>query len=400
MFKSGDRIFVPGASGEPTALVQRIFGADVHVTTSFLPGVNALNAATFGDDTRVSGLFMQRPLAAAQRDGRFRHLPLSYAAMLKYLREGAPFDVCVVQVTPPDNAGRCWLGPSAEFTPEVLRRARRIVAVLNPRVPAIVNGQSIAFDRIDEAVEADTPLAGYGAGKPDPVATAIAGHIASLIGDGAAIQVGLGKIPGILMEQLHDRRRLRLHSGMFSDGVMTLAAAGALDSDWAHTTTAILGSERLYDWAASRRDIHVRGVEYTHDPARLAGLAGLVAVNSALEVDLFGQCNLEIADGSGISGAGGAPDFARGARLAPGGISVIALPATFGRDQSRISAQLGAPMMASLARTDVDVVVTEHGLADLRGLSVHERAEALIAIAAPSARAELIDRWREIAARL
>ena len=163
----------------------------------------------------------------------------------------------------------------------------------------------------------------------------------------------------------------------------------------------LLGSADLYEWSKRQELIHVLGCDRIHDAIRLASIPRLVAVNSALSVDLFGQCNLETAGGRALSGAGGAPDFARAARLSPGGLSIVALPATVARGKgSRIIASEGAGSLVTLPRTDVDVVVTEEGAADLRGLSVPQRAEALIGIAPPHARAELTDQWRETLGRL
>lgn len=402
MFSLGERIFIPGAAGEPSALRRQVFGAaGVDITTSFVPGLNPLKDDDIGAGTRVTGPFMQPGLGEAQRIGAFRHLPLSYAAMLKYVIEGAGFDACVVQVAPPDGQGRCSLGPAAEFTPAAIARAGRIVAIVNPNVPVLPHAPWIARDRIALTIEDDGPLITYDVGAVDDATRQIAHHVAQLIGNGATIQVGLGKVPHALMEALHDRRNLRIHSGMISDGIMGLAGAGALAADQPCRTTAILGSPALYDWVRGRDDIHVLGVADIHGPAVLAGIDGMVAVNSALEVDLFGQCNLELAKGRAISGGGGATDFARGARLGRGGISVVALPATFGGGKgSRILAQLDGNGITTLPRTDVDVIVTEEGLADLRGLSVHERAAAIIAVAAPDCREALTGQWAAIVGRL
>jgi len=402
MFKPGERIYFPGGSGEPTDLKGAVFGAcGVDIMTSFVPGVNRLIPETIGEGSRVTGLFMQSDLATAQRDGRFRHLPLSYAAMTKFLEEIPAFDSCVVQVTQPDAFGRCSLGPAAEFTHQVLRRASRVIALINPNIPFIPNAPKVLLEDCSIVLETDKPVVCYDVGKMDSTSEAIAQFIASRIGDGAVIQTGLGKIPNAFLAALRDRRGLRLHSGMISDGVIGLAESGALDPAWPHTTTALLGTSDLYQWAEGRPDIHVAGTEFTHNPARLATIENFFAVNSAVEVDLFGQCNLEFAGGRAISGVGGAPDFSRAARLSRGGLSIVALPATFGQGrESRIRAWLGLNSMVSLARTEVDLIITEEGIADLRGLSVHERAKALINVATPAARGELTDKWREIAAKI
>ncbi|UZW57059.1 hypothetical protein NUH86_20125 [Sphingobium sp. JS3065] len=401
IFRKGERLFIPGAAGEPTALVKELFGAaGLDITTSVVPGINPLKSEAIGPGTQVTGLFMQPSLSEAQRSGSFRHIPQSYAAMLKQIEADTPFDWCVVQVSPPDGRGRCSLGPAAEFAPAAMQRARRIFGVINPFVPVVPNAPFVEHARLAGTMEADTPIVTYAVGEVDSATHMIAKHIAGLIPDGAAIQVGLGKVPHALMQALHGHRRLRIHSGMISDGIIGLMQAGALDESHAHRTTAVLGSPALYEWLDGRSDIHVRGVEEIHLPSVLAGVERLFAVNSALEVDLLGQCNLEHANGRAVSGGGGASDFARGARLGRGGVSIIALPATFGAAGSRICPRLSNNAVATISRNDVDIVVTEEGIADLRGKSVHERAKALIGVAAPGARDPLSEQWAEIAGRL
>ena len=402
MFDRGQRIFIPGAAGEPSAARHTVFGAGgVEIVTSFVPGINPLTMEEIGPGSHVYGLFMQPSMTQAQRQGIYRHLPISYAAMVKHIAHGPAFDWCVVQVSPPDRDGRFCLGPSAEFTPAAIARARHVMAVVNPNVPALPHAPWIGRDRIDRLVESDMALVTYDVGTVDDATRRIARHVAELVDDGLTLQVGLGKVPHALIEALHDRRRLTVHSGMISDGFIGLVNAGALADDQPHRTTAILGSPALYQWVMGRSDIHVLGVGDIHAPAVLAKIDRLIAVNSALEVDLLGQCNLEWAKGRAVSGGGGSTDFARGARLGEGGISVVALPSTFaGGKGSRIMAQLDGNGIVTLPRTDVDVIVTEEGIADLRGLCVHGRAERIIAVAAPDYRPALAQQWKDIAARL
>lgn len=402
MFQKNERVFLPGSSGEPSALVNELLGTTgVEVTTSFVPGINDLAARSFGAGTLVSGFFMQPGLSDAQRSGCYRHLPYSYAGIVKWLNQAEAFDCCVVQVTPPDKSGICSLGMAAEFTPLVLRRARRIVAVINKNVPYILNSPRVNFGDIAAFIESTTPIIGYNIGAIDDATRLIAKQASEFIADGAILQLGLGRVPAAILLELTDRRNLRFHTGMLSDGVMALAASGALDESWQHKTTVILGEESLYRWATNRTDIHVLGCDETHDLARLAEIDNFIAINSALEVDLFGQCNLEFADGHAVSGPGGAPDFARAGKLSKGGLSIVALPATFGRgNRSRIKPVLGLDAIVTLSRTDVDIIITEHGIADIRNSSVHERAAAIIKIASPLWRENLEEEWQKIKARL
>ena len=278
-------------------------------------------------------------------------------------------------------------------------RARRILVVINPEMPCPRHAPRIALDRAEAIFEIAAPLREYDVGAPSAEAEAIAGGIAQFVGDGTALQIGLGKVPDVLLRRVTDRRGLRLWSGMLSDGVRALAEAGALDPDMRHESAVQVGTRAHYDWVAGRDDFAISPCARTHDPANLAALGGLVAVNGAVEVDLLGQANLEAVGGRMLSGVGGAADFARAAALDPVGVSIIGLPATSrGGTQSRIVARLGGP--ASLPRHDVEVVVTEHGTADLRGLPIAARAERLIAVAAPEHRAQLGHEWREKAAGL
>jgi acyl-CoA hydrolase len=182
---------------------------------------------------------------------------------------------------------------------------------------------------------------------------------------------------------------------------MDLADAGALDQTFEHTACALLGSQALYTRCLDWPSLRLAGCETTHDPRTLLDLGPFVAVNSALEVDLFGQCNLEHANGRAVSGAGGAPDFARAAKLSAGGLSIVALNATSGAGKgSRIVPSLASTAITSLSRVDVDYIVTEHGAASLAGASVHERANAIISVSAPEFRADLLTAWTSIYQRL
>lgn len=270
--------------------------------------------------------------------------------------------------------------------PAVLTKARRVLGLINHQTPRIRNAVSIPYASLDYVCEVDTALPTYNT-DTSPATEAIARHIAPLVPDGNALQLGLGKVPLALSHLLCDRRMLRLHSGLLSDGVLDLARAGALDPDFAHTTCVLVGSPTLYRQMEDFDQVHVLGCEITHNPRVLLKLDHFVSVNSALEVDLFGQCNLEHADGHAISGAGGR--------------SIVALNATHhGGRGTRIVPCLNENAITTLARVDVDHVVTEFGVANLSGASVHERARAIIGVAAPAFRGDLERAWHRIAARL
>ena len=400
--RSGDRIFIAGSAGEPTALLEA-WAADpprtsgLEIVSSAVPGVNSFDFGRLDPGCKVAGLFMQPTFATLQRAGRFRHLPASYAGFVRDIRSAPQgFDVAVVQVAPPDADGNCSLGPAVEFMPEVLKRADRVIGIDNRATPRFTGAPSIAAARCDLIAEVNTPLPTYQTGVADAVSSRIAARIAEYIGDGFTIQMGLGKTPAALCDAIADRRRLRLRTGMYGEGVERLAGAGALAEGAVHEACVIVGSSALYEWAAERADLRLVGCEVSHDIGRPDDGERFVAVNGAVEADLSGQCALEHSSGAAVSGAGGAPDFARKARLCSGGLSIVALPSAALRGTvSRIVPRLSAPGVASLPRYDIDLLVTEYGVADLRASSVDERAEAIIEIAAPAFRAALRDAWAE-----
>jgi 4-hydroxybutyrate CoA-transferase len=400
LINSDSTVYMAGASGAPTAFVSEMLRdqaltRDARVLMTYVPGINPIDLSLFHPSARITGLFTQPGFSAAQREGRFRALPMSYSGFVRHLRENVEIDLAVVQVAAPDARGQCSFGPAVEFMPTALARSRRRLGLINNATPALPGSVGVPYDSFDYVCEVDTPLPEY-LSSVDPETALLADRVATLIEDGCVLQLGLGKVPTALTTPLATRRHLRMHSGMLSDGFLDLAASGALDRDSPHITCVLVGSHEFYARSAEFEQLRIRGCEFTHDIAALARKDRLVAVNSALEVDLFGQCNLEHANGSAVSGIGGAADFARAARLSPGGRSIIALTARH-RDGSRIVATLGKPSVTSLSRIDVDYVVTEFGIAPLGTASVHERAHALIEIAAPEFRSDLRDRWREIA---
>ncbi len=405
-FGPEESIFVSGSSGEPIGLMEEILasgeqGKGWEILTSFVAGINPLKIDAENPGPRVTGLFMQPGVSAAHALGRFRHLPLSYSGFLRHIRDRARVDTCIVQVAPPDARGQCSLGPAVEFVPDIMAKGGRVMAVINPNVPRIERSLSLPYSGFAAIIESDAPIRMLASGGDGAEAGLIADHVAPFITDGATLQIGIGKVPTAIFERLHDRRGLKLRSGLLSDSVIDLAASGALEPGSTMLGCVLVGSSEFYAWCTREPRLAVRSVSESHDIAHLLTVPNFVAINSALEVDLFGQCNLEIVGGKARSGIGGAPDFALAGHLSAHGLSVVALPAAIGGDKaSRIVPKLSDPSIVSLPRNVADIIVTEHGSADLRGKSVHERAEALIAIAAPPFRVALLEDWRRISAPL
>ena len=370
----------------------------------FVPGVNRFDFAALDDSARMRLFFQLPDFAASAARGAIALVPMHYSAIPAYLARPGHFDGVLVQVSPPDRDGNMSLGLAADFALAAMASGAPVWAHVNPDLP-VTRGPVITPDAIDAWVEQAAPLLTVAPEEPDSTLNAVAAHVARLVRDGDTLQFGLGKLQTALCRALTRHRGLRLFTGMVSDGLLTLLEHGALaprDRDEPPVVTAVaLGTATLYQAVTDPALIRFAPVSETHALQSLARLPRFTAVNSALSIDLYGQVNGEMLDGRQVSGAGGIGDFSRGALASALGRGIIALPATArGGQVSRIVTRLDGPV--SLARADVDHVVTEFGLAALRGLDEEQRASALIAIAAPSHRAALRRAWdsRHIASPL
>ncbi len=398
----GPEVFAPGCAGHSLLFEQWLrAGAQrcggLRFTGVHIPTVNTFDFAGLHPQSRQRTIFLSGDLRASWLDGRIDYLPMTYTATWRWLRDAVAFDTLLVQVTPPDADGNCSLGMACDFTPAVWPRATRILAHINPRMPRS-RGPSIPLARITAAIEQDMPLLAVTDPPADTAMDAVAAQVATLVEDGATLQLGLGRLQSAVLRAVRDRRNLRIHSGMVSDGLLGLLDSGALSpAPDAVVAGVALGTPALY--AAAAAQVSFREVGHTHDHSVLGAIPHLTAINSALSVDLLGQVNGEFLSGRQLSGVGGLPDFLQGARQSAGGRGIIALPATTPRGESRIVPILPAGPV-SLARVDADCIVSEYGIADLRHLDVHARARALIAIAAPEHRDALQRSWQELALRL
>ena len=372
----GGRVFVSGCAGEPLPLAEALAlqpdrAAGLTFAGVWIPGVNRTDWAGLHPDARGETIFLAPQWRDSFTAGRLSFSPLTYTQVWRRLAQ-TRFEAGVFAVAPPGADGRCSLGVAADFTPAVFENTRFRIGWINPAMPAVRDGPT-------------TPTRSCWS-------FAIAAHIAALIPEGATVQTGLGKIGVATLSALAKRRGLRLHSGMVTDPLIDLLDRDAVESV---TTGVAVGSPTLYARVADDARVHFRPVGDTHGIATLAAIPRFVAVNSAISVDLFGQINAEWMDGRQVSGAGGLIDFLRGAWASEGGVPVIALPAaTRGDAVSRIVPCLPGP--PSIGRADPVVIVTEHGVADLRSLSIEARAQALIAVAAPSQRDRLEADWSAI----
>ncbi len=398
----GGRIYAPGCAGEALAFVEAMRAEPALADNAtflgvWIPGVNRVDYAQLHERARSELIFLSADVRASFERGAARLRPLSYTQAYEWLGR-TPLDAAFIQVSPPDRDGRCSLGVSADFTPALNGREDIIrIAHINPLMPSPARSPRLSIDTFDIVVEAAHALLEYAPPALSPVFDAIAETIAARISDGDVLQFGLGNVQLAVLKALKGKRRLRIHSGMISDPVLDAVGAGVIaEGEGAITAGVALGSRALYDFAATDRRTVFAPVGHTHALKTLSGVENFTAINSVIEVDLFGQANAEYIGGRQVSGAGGLVDFLRGAAAAPGGKPIVALAsAAKGGAVSRIVPRLNAASV-SVARADMGLVVTEYGAADLRDLSVEERAKALIAIAHPDHRASLRKAWRAV----
>lgn len=398
----GSRVWVPTLSNE-SALLSDELRADperargVTFAGVQFPGIDRIDYLSFHPEARTLGWFMTPSMRRGIAGNRAELRVQDYLGIARELRDGEPFDVACAQLTPPDDDGWCAPGLSADFLPLVWPRARRRIAHLNPRLPRIVSSWRVHVSELDLAVEADAPLIDVAEARAGDLEHRIGAHAATLVQDGDALQFGIGAVPLSLARSLSGHRRLRFHGGMLPAAFRTLWDAGAMDRDAPMIAGLVLGDGSLRDHAAALPGLRLEPVTVTHDPGRIATIPRFVAINAAIEVDLFGQVNAERANGAIQAGAGGLPAYAQAALASPGGRFVVVLPATArGGAVSRIVPALGAQALVTVPRQLADAIVTEHGVAELRGLSLDARAQALIAIADPDHRAALAAAWEDI----
>jgi len=400
LLRPGMHVYAPGLSGEPTILVDGLkAGAECCAGVSFIgvwiPGMNRVDYAGLHPQARATAFFATPETRESRSAGKVDHLPVSYFAAYGHLRDRAPVDLALVQVSPPGADGRCSLGVANDFTPAVLDKSAIIVAHVNARMPRTTGAATLHLDDLDYVVEAECDLLGDDTALAPPW-DVIGRYVADLIEDGDAVEVGVGRVQSVY-DALSGKRDITVHVGLIGDAVMRAARTGVIaERPDAITTGVAWGTRDLHEFAASDPRVRFAPVGWTHDITTLASVERFVAVNSVIEVDLLGQANAEMIGGRQVGAAGGLTDFMRGARASPGGRAIVALESTVkGGSVSRIVPALAADTSVSVARGDMEIVVTENGVADLRGKSVDARAEALIAIAAPAFRDELAEAWAE-----
>jgi acyl-CoA hydrolase len=396
--KSGDRVFVHSVAAAPSRLVAALTARApelrvVEIVSLHTEGDAPYAAPELARSFRPNALFVGPNLRAAVAEGRADYLPVFLSEVPALFRSGVlPLDVALVHVSPPDRHGYCSLGVSVDVTRAAVQAARTVIAQVNPRMPRTHGDGLIHVDTIDLLVEVDEPIHEL---APPPITEevrAIGRHCAELVEDGATVQIGIGAIPQATASALSDHQRLGIHTEMLSDGVVDLVEKGVVTGEMKRVHPGKIvagfafGTRRLYDFLDDNPLVAMLDMAYVNDTAVIRRNPRVTAINSAIEVDLTGQVCADSIGDRQYSGVGGQMDFIRGASLSEGGKPIIALRSTTSSGETRIVSHLKPGAGVVTTRAHVHFVVTEHGIADLFGKNLRQRAAALIAIAHPSHR--------------
>lgn len=400
--KSGDKIVFTHACGEAQCLTQELVHQAERLEDVEIMHMVAMSTAPYCQPGmekhfRHNALFVGGSTRKAVEEGRADYTPCFFHEAPKLFREGLlPVDVAFLQVSEPDENGNCSFGVSVDYTQPAAETAKMRIAQINKNMP-YTYGNGIHLKDIDYIVLKDEPLIELQPPKIGETEKKIGGYVASLIHDGDTLQLGIGAIPDAVLTFLGDKKDLGIHSEMFSDGVVDLAEKGIITNkkktidQGKFLSCFLMGTKKLYDFVDHNLDVEMKPVDYTNDPFVVAQIDNIVSINSAMQVDLMGQVNAEMIGPRQFSGVGGQVDFVRGASRAKGGKAIIAMPSTTGKGKiSKIVAYLDEGAAVTTSRNDVDYIITEYGIAALKGKTLKQRATALIAIAHPDFRENLI----------
>jgi len=402
--KTGDRITVPFAAGQPKAtleaLARRIKVLDYVEIAQLVTITKDIPYLTpdIVDKVRFTTSYVGAVTRDHVANGTGHLAPCFLKDYPRMYSKEFDASVALIQVSPPDRHGYVSLGTSVDHNKASAAYAKTVIAEVNPQMPRIHGDSFLHVSEIDYFVECDHPVLEIPRPRITEIEQRIGEHVSTLINDGDCLQLGIGAIPDALLIALKDKKHLGIHTEMFSDGVMDLYYAGVIDNSCKSlhpgkmVTTFLMGTRALYDFVDDNPCVVAYPCDYTNDPFVIAKNDHMVSVNSSVEVDLMGQAASESIGSRQYSGVGGQVDFIRGAHASKGGRAVLALPSTAGSNEkrkSKIVARLAAGTPVSTSRNDIDFVVTEYGVADLRFKTLAKRAEQLINIAHPDYRNDL-----------
>ncbi|HPF98016.1 MAG: acetyl-CoA hydrolase/transferase C-terminal domain-containing protein [Flavobacteriaceae bacterium] len=401
--KSNDRVYVQAAAAVPQVLINAMTARheelrNVEVCHLHIEGEAPYANPELRDSFHVNSFFIGKNVRHTLKAGNGSYTPVFLSELpLLFKRNILKIDVALIHVSVPDRHGYCSLGVSVEATLAAIDNAKYVIAQINKQMPRTHGAGIIHISEIDAFVECDEPLPAHDAGIPDAIETEIGAHVAGLIEDRSTLQMGIGSIPNAVLTKLTNHKDLGLHTEMFSDGVIDLILNNVITSNYKAINrgralaTFLVGSKRLYDFVDDNPFVEMRASDYVNNVSVVKQNPRMVAINSAIEIDLSGQVCADSIGLSMYSGVGGQMDFIRGASLSEGGKAIIALPSTTRRGVSRIVPALNRGAGVVTTRAHVHYVVTEYGVADLYGKTIKQRVKALLSIAHPDHR-EAIDK--------
>ena len=405
--KSGDRVVVGHAVGEPTCLLDAMvenFKAyeNVEIVHMVPMGKALYTAPEMETHFRHNSLFLGGPTRGAIAEGRGDFTPIYFSEVPELFRTDLPVDVALIQVSPPDKHGFCSLGVSVDYTKPAAEAAKLVIAQVNKNMPRTLGDSFLHVCQIDCVVEHDCDIIELQPPVIGDVEKAIGENCAGLVRDGDTLQLGIGAIPDAVLLFLKDKKDLGIHSEMVSDGVVELVEAGVITNarktlhPGKSVVTFLMGTRRLYDYVDNNPAVAMYPVDYVNNPVVAAQNDNLVSINSCVQVDLMGQVVSTSVGLKQISGVGGQVDFVRGANMSRGGRTIMAMPSTAAKGGiSKIVPFIDHGAAVTTNRYDVDYVVTEYGVAKLKGKTLRDRARALIEISHPNFRSCLQAEFEE-----
>lgn len=405
--QSGNRIVFSHACGEGQYLTDELVNQAERLENVEIVHMVAMGTAPYCQPGmekhfRHNALFVGGSTRKAVEEGHADYTPCFFHEIPRLFTDGClPVDVAFIQVSLPDERGYCSFGISVDYTQPAAQAAKLVIAQVNKNMP-YTYGNGIHLKDIDFIVEKDEPLIELPPPKIGETERKIGEYVASLIHDGDTLQLGIGAIPDAVLSFLGEKKNLGIHSEMFSDGVVDLARKGVITNTkktinpGKFVSCFLMGTRKLYDFVDHNEDVLIEAVDYTNDPFVVAKIDNIISINSAIQVDLMGQTNSEMIGNRQFSGVGGQVDFVRGASRAKGGKAIIAMPATAAKGKiSKIVPLLDEGSAVTTSRNDIDYVVTEFGIASLKGKTLRQRAKALIEIADPRFKPSLITEFEK-----
>lgn len=401
IIKSGDKVFIHSAAAAPARLIQAMtdkadYLRNVEIYTIHTEGPVPYAEEKYADSFIINAFFVGPNIRKYVQEGRANYIPIFLSEVPALFKKGIiPLDVAMVTVSPPNSKGFCSLGVSVDISNCAIDHAKYVIAQVNPNMPKVHGNGIIHMSKIHAFIEVDDPLYEIEIPDPNDQESAIGEFITELVEDGATLQLGIGGVPNAVLRSMHHHKDLGIHTEMVSDGIVDLVQRGVITGlnksiDRGKIISGFaLGTRKIYDFIDDNPIVNLRDSEYTNDTDIIRRNPKVTAINSALEIDIFGQVCADTIGTKQYSGVGGQMDFIRGASLSDGGKPIIALPSITNNGISRIVPLLNKGASVATTRAHVHYIVTEFGVAYLYGKNLKERAKAMINIAHPSKREEL-----------